>query len=528
MDFAAWQTKGNDVGSIVADPLFVDAANDDFRLKPDSPALKLGFKPIDLSKTGLYGDKDWVELPKQYKNRPLNEIPAPVEPPFVVNFDFEGDEPGAEPLDGKVVKGGEQASLVVSTDTAAAGSQSLKFLDAPGQQHGFAPHLYYNPSYSTGKVQLSWDMLNSRDAPASFNVEVRQWDVSPYLVGPTVSVAPDGKVTAGGRDIGVIPLGEWVHVDIGIELGEGKPKTYQFTLSVPDREPIVAEIPYVSEAFEKITWLGISSNSDAATVFYIDNLKLGTAEQLEQPPKRRRRTRPAKAGPREPANDQMLMGHWKFDEADGYVAEDSSGYANDGDVWATWATGTFGSAIFCDSTSSHIIVPDDPTLQFGTSDFSIELWICPTMLKIESKDARRRFMSKDNYPNTWWNLNITTDGKPFLEMVDANKAGCANRPTGTIPENAWTHLVVVVDRANAKTKYYFNGNLDSVQDIPPAFTGALDVEGGELSIGSSWQPFVGLLDEVKIYKRVLTEGEIKASYEKEKGNRTNTAYQLVE
>jgi len=373
-------------------------------------------------------------------------------------------------------------------------------------------------------------MLNSKDAPASFYVEVRQWDVSPYLIGPTVSVAPDGRVTAGGRDMGVIPLGEWVHVDIGIELGEGKPKTYRFTLSVPNREPIVVEIPYVSEAFEKITWLGISSNSNVATVFYIDNLKLGTAAELAKAPKqrRKRRTRPARERPREPANNQKLMGHWKFDEADGYVAEDSSGYENYGDVWATWATGKFGSAIFCDSTSSHIIVPDDPTLQFGTSDFSIELWICPTMLKIESNDPRRRFMSKDNYPNTWWNLNLTTDGKPFLEMVDANKAGCTNRPTGAIPENAWTHLVVVVDRANAKTKYYFNGNLDSAQDIPPAFKGALDVKGGDLSIGSPWQPFLGLLDEVKIYNRVLTEGEIKASYEKEKGKRTNAAYQLVE
>ncbi|MCH5375727.1 MAG: right-handed parallel beta-helix repeat-containing protein, partial [Planctomycetes bacterium] len=220
MDFATWQAKGNDAGSIVADPLFVDAANDDFRLRPDSPALKLGFQPIDPGKIGLYGEKDWVGLPTQFENRPLNEIPAPVEPPFVVNFDFEGDQPGQEPLDGKVVKGGQQASLIVSTDTAASGCQSLKFQDAPGQQYGFTPHLYYNPSYSTGKVKLSWDMLNSRDAPASFYVEVRQWDVSPYLVGPTVAVAPDGRVTAGKQDVGVIPLGQWVHVDMNIDLGK--------------------------------------------------------------------------------------------------------------------------------------------------------------------------------------------------------------------------------------------------------------------------------------------------------------------
>ena len=137
-------------------------------------------------------------------------------------------------------------------------------------------------------------------------------------------------------------------------------------------------------------------------------------------------------------------------------------------------------------------------------------------------------MSKDNYPNTWWNLNITTDGKPFLEMTDVNRASCANRPTGAIPANAWTHLVVVVDRTNRKTRYYYNGKLDSAQDIPAKFTGALDVEGGDLSIGSRWQPFIGLLDEVKIYKRVLTEGEIRASCEKEKSNRTSAAYEVVE
>ena len=338
MDFAAWQTKGNDAGSIVADPRFVDAANNDFRLKPDSPALKLGFKPIDLSEIGLYGHRDWVDLPKQVPNRPLNEIPAPVEPPFIVNFDFEADEPGAEPLDGSVSKGGEKASLVVSTDTAATGSQSLKFADAAGQQYGWTPHLYYRPSYSTGKLQLSWDMLNSPEAPASFNAEVRQWDVTPYFVGPTVGVAPDGKVTAGRQDIGTIPLGEWVHVDIRFELGDNAAKTYQLTLSVPNREPIVAEIPYVSSAFEKVTWFGISSSSDTATVFYIDNMKLGTLTELENPPKRRSGTRRAKAEPREPANNQMLMGYWKFDEADeGYTAKDSSGYENHGDVWATWA-----------------------------------------------------------------------------------------------------------------------------------------------------------------------------------------------
>ncbi|MCK4417413.1 MAG: hypothetical protein KAV99_04540 [Candidatus Latescibacteria bacterium] len=44
---------GYDTHSIVADPMFVDPGHDDYRLRPESPALKLGFQPIDVSKIGI-------------------------------------------------------------------------------------------------------------------------------------------------------------------------------------------------------------------------------------------------------------------------------------------------------------------------------------------------------------------------------------------------------------------------------------------------------------------------------------------
>jgi hypothetical protein len=48
-----WRQRGHDEHSIIADPQFVDAGRYDFRLKDNSPALKMGFKPIDLRDVGV-------------------------------------------------------------------------------------------------------------------------------------------------------------------------------------------------------------------------------------------------------------------------------------------------------------------------------------------------------------------------------------------------------------------------------------------------------------------------------------------
>ncbi|MBL7223110.1 MAG: right-handed parallel beta-helix repeat-containing protein, partial [Candidatus Brocadiae bacterium] len=52
-----WRKTGADAHSILADPLFVDPANHDYRLRLSSPALELGFEPIPVELIGPHRDR---------------------------------------------------------------------------------------------------------------------------------------------------------------------------------------------------------------------------------------------------------------------------------------------------------------------------------------------------------------------------------------------------------------------------------------------------------------------------------------
>lgn len=70
ISFDEWQKKGQDVNSVIADPQFADVAAGNFTPKNKAMLKKIGFKPFDYTKAGVYGSKAWrqkAELSKEQK-----------------------------------------------------------------------------------------------------------------------------------------------------------------------------------------------------------------------------------------------------------------------------------------------------------------------------------------------------------------------------------------------------------------------------------------------------------------------------
>ena len=74
--FSEWKKLGKDKHSIIADPQFKDPENFNFHFKNTRIAKKIGFKPFDYSKAGVYGDQKWKDKAKLSKDIELkfNEI----------------------------------------------------------------------------------------------------------------------------------------------------------------------------------------------------------------------------------------------------------------------------------------------------------------------------------------------------------------------------------------------------------------------------------------------------------------------
>lgn len=271
--FAQWQATGRDRNSIIADPGFVDAAHRDFHLKPDSPALGIGFKPIDLTTIGLVGSDAWTRLPDQFKHRPYESaVPADIWPLADDFDDYDVDEIPAGAL---ADEGG--ARVRITDERAVSGHQSMRFDDA-ADVTSWKPHwcMYFEPRDSV--LQMTCSVLNDPDHPASINLEFRDWPKGEtYRTGPYLQFLPDGTVRVPGdkgwKVVGHFPPGRWLHVDI--ELVQGQTAHYNLKLTAADGRPVVTDsLPMRSDNFVRCNWFGFSGADTKEARFYVDNIAI--------------------------------------------------------------------------------------------------------------------------------------------------------------------------------------------------------------------------------------------------------------
>ena len=81
-----FQINNCDINSLTGNPLFIDAAKGDFRVKDDSPALKLGFKNFDMNKFGVISDK----LKKISKQPIIPSLNLPEKGNIFQTYDWQG------------------------------------------------------------------------------------------------------------------------------------------------------------------------------------------------------------------------------------------------------------------------------------------------------------------------------------------------------------------------------------------------------------------------------------------------------
>lgn len=219
------------------------------------------------------------------------------------------------------------------------------------------------------------------------------------------------------------------------------------------------------------------------------------------------------------STDDSLIGWWKFDDGSGSVAVDSSGHGFDGtlvgaDGLPVWSGGLVGGALLFDGVDDFVNIPITPLIEtIDNGDFTIEGFGNPS--SVDSAIQLTLVNRGDNCGLSSNNFYQVRLNNPLNQLTFQYRVGETSVLTAPTPTSisSWFHFGAVREIGEGASLYQ-----DGVLVASSSTDNGLAFDwGGEdrpLLIGATeidapcspnlW-PFDGLLDEVAIYNRGLSE-----------------------
>ena len=181
-----------------------------------------------------------------------------------------------------------------------------------------------------------------------------------------------------------------------------------------------------------------------------------------------------------------------------------------------WDTGIDGGGLIFNGTDQYMTFPDDQNYYdwpVGKS-FSFEIW-CKSL---ETENELQVLIGRETAGSThWWVGTQSATGNASFFLYDAAQNGGGISGATSINDGEWHHIVTVRDAATGYNKLYVDGSLeaDTVFTYSAGFVSSADVQVANFLQGGQHNYFFdGILDEIAIYDRALTEAEVREHYSK--------------
>jgi hypothetical protein len=215
-------------------------------------------------------------------------------------------------------------------------------------------------------------------------------------------------------------------------------------------------------------------------------------------------------------SDSGLVLHYTFDE-DSAKVRDLSGGENDA-LWVgqpVYDAGVKGKAARFRSKDTYLVASSPELNMNGWDGMTVSLWVLSTGHTLYGHVINRGPLSTDK-PGAFELAIGHGYGKGVFVVQNGSTCPTVVAGPGNLPLNQWCHIVGTYD--GEMMRYYVDGKLEKETRIAASRTPIAEGPDTKLVIGNmSRIPFIGwsdmyfngLVDEVRIYKRALTEEEVK-------------------